>query len=120
MKVEPSVSPQALEFLDRIFAETAPNLKVICDLDSVDACIRSALAAHLTALGTLGREPQLTADVTVLARDVYATRRDSFRFVGIGALLGRGASRAKAASSRSNGRKGGRPPAAAGRAIHAS
>jgi hypothetical protein len=47
--------------------------------------IRSALAAHLAALGTLGREPQLTADVTVLRRDVYATRRDSFRFVGVGA-----------------------------------
>src|SRR6202171_6235545 len=45
--------------------------------------IRSALAAHLAALGTLGREPQLTADVTVLRRDVYATRRDSFRFVGV-------------------------------------
>jgi predicted RNase H-like HicB family nuclease len=74
--------------------------------------IRRALAAHLAALGTLGREPQLKADVTVLRRDVYATRRDSFRFVGVGALLGRGTSRAKAASSRSNGRKGGRPSAA--------
>jgi hypothetical protein len=59
--------------------------------DSVTAAkrgIRSALAAHLAALGTLGREPQLTADVTVLRRDVYTTRRDSFRFVGVGALLG--------------------------------
>ena len=44
--------------------------------------IRRALAAHLAALGTLGRAPQLTADVTVLRRDVYATRRDSFRFRG--------------------------------------
>ncbi len=77
--------------------------------------IRGALAAHLDELRTLGREPQLKADVTVLRRDVYATRRDSLRFVGVAALLGRGTSRAKAASSRSNGRKGGRPPVNAGR-----
>lgn len=77
--------------------------------------IRGALAAHLDALRTLGREPQLKADVTVLRRDVYATRRDSLRFVGVGALLGRGTSRAKAAASRSNGRKGGRPPVNASR-----
>jgi len=77
--------------------------------------IRGALAAHLDALRALGREPQLKADVTVLRRDVYATRRDSLRFVGVGALLGRGTSRAKAKASRSNGRKGGRPPVSGGR-----
>jgi predicted RNase H-like HicB family nuclease len=77
--------------------------------------IRGALAAHLDTLGMLGREPQLKVDVTVLRRDVFATRPDSLRFVGVGALLGRGTSRAKAASSRSNGRKGGRPRASASR-----
>jgi predicted RNase H-like HicB family nuclease len=77
--------------------------------------IRGALAAHLDALRSLGREPQLKADVTVLRRDVYATRRDSLRFVGVGALLSRGTSRAKAEASRRNGRKGGRPPVSAGR-----
>lgn len=77
--------------------------------------IRAALGAHLDALRTLGHEPQLKADLTVLRRDVYATRRDSLRFVGVGALLGRGTSRAKAEASRSNGRKGGRPRGSAGR-----
>ncbi len=77
--------------------------------------IRGALVAHLDALLALGREPELKADVTVLRRDVYATRRPSLRFVGVGALLGQGTSRAKAAASRNNGRKGGRPPVNAGR-----
>ena len=71
--------------------------------------IRGALAAHLDALHALGQDPRFNADITVLRRDVYATRKASLRFVGVGALLGRGTSRAKAASSRRNGRKGGRP-----------
>ena len=77
--------------------------------------IRAALAAHLDTLRTLGREPQAKADVSVLRRDVYATRRPSLRFVGVGALLGRGTSRRKSESSRRNGRKGGRPPVTASR-----
>jgi len=71
--------------------------------------IRRALQMFMETLEGLGKEPRLTAEVSVLRRDVSATRRASYRFVGVGALLGRGTSRAKAASSRENGKKGGRP-----------
>ena len=87
-------------------ADTAPAAK---------RGVRGALAAHLDALRALGREPEPQADLIVLRRDVYATRRDSLRFVSVGALLGRGTSRAKAEASRSNGRKGGRPRASTAR-----
>ena len=72
--------------------------------------IRKALAAHLDALHKLGRSPRLTADVTVLRRDVSATtQRASWRVVGVGALLGAGTSPRKARASALNGRLGGRP-----------
>jgi predicted RNase H-like HicB family nuclease len=72
--------------------------------------IRHALAAHLDALSQLGRSPQLHADLVVLRYDsgVRATRAH-LRFTGLGALLGRATSPAKARASRRNGRKGGRP-----------
>jgi len=72
--------------------------------------IRSALAAHLDALEELGRDIQVRADVVVLRYDSGArTRRESLRFVGLGALMGKKTTSAKAEAARRNGRKGGRP-----------
>ena len=70
--------------------------------------IRSALAAHLDALRKLGREPKSKADVFVLRMEPGA-RGNRLRFAGLGALLGRATSTAKADAARRNGRKGGRP-----------
>ena len=76
--------------------------------------IRGALAAHLDALRKLGREPQAKAQLLVLRcaagkGDAGTAARVNLRFAGLGALLGRTTSAAKAAASRRNGRKGGRP-----------
>ena len=72
--------------------------------------IRSALAAHLSALNALGRDLRPQADVVVLRHDTSArTRRERLRFVGLGALMGKKTTSAKAEAARLNGRKGGRP-----------
>ena len=69
--------------------------------------IRTALAAHLRALEKFGHLPQPKAEVAVLR--YTPARRPALRFAGLGALLGRTTSAAKAAAARRNGQKGGRP-----------
>jgi predicted RNase H-like HicB family nuclease len=72
--------------------------------------IRSALAAHLDTLTSLGRTATPQADVVVLRYDAPARAgRARLTFVGLGALLGRRTSAAKTEAARRNGRKGGRP-----------
>ena len=72
--------------------------------------IRLALAAHLETLVHLGRTTVPLVDVLVLRSDPAASGvRPRLRFVGLGALLGRRTSKAKADAARRNGRKGGRP-----------
>ena len=89
-----------------------PGVYAAADTSAVaKRAIRGALAAHLDALQKLGREPQSRADVLVL-RVEPGVRTNRLRFAGLGALLGRATSAAKANASRRNGRKGGRPPKA--------
>ena len=72
--------------------------------------IKAAVTAHLDALAKAGRLPRGGAELIVLRYEGHARpKRRQVRFVGLGALLGRTTSEAKAAAARRNGRKGGRP-----------
>ena len=71
--------------------------------------IRQALEGYLKAMrARRWRLPVRRADVAVARVDSLASGR-RVSLVGAGALLGRRTSRAKAAASRANGARGGRP-----------
>ena len=75
------------------------------------SAILEALDAHLTALQALGKTPESRAEIGVVRYERSGTRSRPLRFVGLGALLGKRTSKAKAAAARRNGMKGGRPAA---------
>lgn len=78
-------------------------------LSGARRAIREALIGFLEAMRTRGwRLPARRADIAVARVETLASGR-RVSLVGAGALLGRRTSVAKAAASRANGARGGRP-----------
>lgn len=80
---------------------------VYASADSVAAAktaLRQALDEHLATLRELNQRGTPRSEVHILR-----SRGERLDYVGLGALLGKRTSRAKASAARANGRKGGRP-----------
>jgi predicted RNase H-like HicB family nuclease len=80
---------------------------VYASADSVTAAkaaLLEALNAHLGALRELNQPTSPRSEVHVVRH-----RGQTLDYVGLGALLGKRTSRAKASAARANGQKGGRP-----------
>ncbi len=82
-------------------------------LKEARSAILEALDAHLAALQALGKAPESRAEIGFVRYEPTSMPSKALRFVGLGALLGKKTSKAKAAAARRNGRKGGRPAGAA-------
>lgn len=89
-----------------------PGVYAVADTErAAAAAIRSALKLHLAALDSLAPAQAPRRATLRVARVTYMRSKSTpdVDVVGLGALLGRKRTRAKAAAARANGRKGGRP-----------
>lgn len=80
-------------------------------LKGAKSAILEALEAHLATLSELRKPLVARSEIAVVRYDAASSGAKALRFVGLGALLGRKTSKAKAAAARKNGLKGGRPSA---------
>jgi len=82
-------------------------------LGSARRGIREALEGYLGAMSDRAWDVPVTRAEVAVMKVEAGSSRPRVRVVGVGALLGCKTSRRKAASSRANGRRGGRPRNAA-------
>ena len=85
-------------------------------LKEARTAILEALGAHLATMEALGKSLDSRSEIAVVKFQPGQSGAKALRFVGLGALLGRVKSKAKAAAARRNGQKGGRPALASSKA----